>query len=232
MNNQDVPQLIKDIPPLNTLLPNKKPSEKLPYSIIEVITIYCFLYRVYNADLKESLLEVVNNITTISQVLTDSHYYEDLETCLLSLVQRIKNSPAFKNNVDPIRISLSDLKQVVSSRFPKVGCIDDVPMSLLCICDLHNIFTNGLIEVRALKNKTKEMKEKKILYHRITKKLFFMASWLSGYSEVLKSMSKNIEALQRKLCTYWDSVHEDKKIIEQNIQRLHDKKKARLIEEL
>ena len=224
--------MIKDIPPLNALLPNKRPSEKLPYSIIELITIYCFLYRVYNAEFKESLLEVVNSFTTLSPVLSDSHYYEDLEACILSLVQRIKISPAFKDNVDPIRISLSDLKQIVSSKFPKVGCIDDVPMSLLCICDLHSLFKNGLMEIKALKEKTKEMKERKILYHRITKKLLFMASWLSGNNEVLKCISKDIEALQKKLCTYWDSVHEDKKIIEQNIWRLHEKKKSRLIEEL
>ena len=223
--DQGAPRLIEDIPPLKVLLPNKRPSQKLQFSITELVTIYCFIYRVYNAELKESLLEVLDSILTLSPVLTDNHCYENLETCIMSLIQRIKRSPEFKNNVDPIRVSLSDLNKIISSNFPTEHCKDDTPMSLLCISDLYNLFENGMLRIKGMKQRTSEMKERKILYHRITKKLLFMASWLSENSYVMKGNAGDIETLQRELLVYWESMDEDRKLVEQHIQQLRGKKK-------
>jgi len=223
--DQDAPKLIKDIPPLNILLPNKRPSEKLQFSIIELLAIYCFIYRVYNAELRESLLEVLDSIIALSPVLTNNHCYENVETCIMSLMQRIKRSPEFKDYVDPIRVSLNDLNKIISSNFPTEHCKDNTPMSLLCISDLHNLFESGLHTIKGMKERTSEMKERKIFYHRITKKLLFMASWLSENSYVMKGNAGDIETLQRELLIYLDSMNEDKKLVEQHIQQLHGKKK-------
>ena len=231
MPNENTPELMKDIPSMAALLPKKRPSEKLLYSVIELVTLYCFLYRVYNGELKDSLFEVLDNFINLSSVLADSHYYQDLETCVKSLVQSIKSSPAFKENIDPVRISLSDLRRVVSSTC-RGNYMGEVPMSLLCISELYSLFTNGLVEIKVLKKRTHEMKERKILYHKITKKLLFMASWLLENNETVKRSSNHIEALQKELCMHWDSVNEHRRIVEESIKQMHDKRKLQLIEEL
>lgn len=230
--DKDVPSLIQNISTLKDLLPNKQPSDKMSYNIIEVITLYCFLYRVYNGELKESLLEVLDTLISLSRVLADNCLYESTDICLRSLVHKIKGLPSFKDNVDPVQVSLSDLKTVLNSKCATNSGKDEVPMSLLCIADLYNLFTAGVNELKQLKKKTNESKEKKNLYFRISKKLLFMATWLTEKSTELKQLSCEVETLQMELCTYWETIKEEKKIIENKIGQIRENRKASLIEEL
>lgn len=227
-----MPEPIQNIAALKDLLPNKKPSEKLAFSVAEVIALYCFLYRVYNGELKDSLLEVTDTMTELSPVLSENYFYETLTVCLKSLIQRIKSMPSFKDHVEPVRVSLSDLQKVVTSFCPGRNSVDQMPMSVLCISDIYHLFTAGLKEIESLKSRRSETKKKKNLYHKISRKLLFMASWLTENTNEMVNMKLRIESLQKELCNYWDTVMEEKKIVEKKIDQLREKKENRLIEEL
>ena len=186
----------------------------------------------YNGELRESLLEVLDCISNLSPVLSENHYYDDLEICLKTLLQRIKGNSLFKDNIDPIKITLNDLNIVVTSVYEVQKCSDAIPMPILCISDLYNLFTNGVKQLKVLKEKTTELKERKVIYHRIAKKLLFMASWLTENNNLIKRTNKSIKAIEKELSTYWNTVEEEKKIIEEKIEQLREKKNTKLIEEM
>ncbi|XP_065057025.1 zinc finger HIT domain-containing protein 2-like [Rhopilema esculentum] len=229
------PRLLQKIEPLNILLPNKVPSPVIPFNICEVIITYCFVYRLYNGELQESTQEALDTILELSPVMKDSHYYTDVEYCLRLFVQRVKSSVSLKDALDPVHEPFDDLFMIISS-YSWVELEDKnkklVATSVLCVSDLHSLFKNAAMELTRTKNKTKEEKEKKKLYQKVTKKLYFLASWLVENQHTLSCLEGKIKDVKSKVTAYWEGVKEERKEFETFLNEKRNNTEKQIIEEL
>ena len=229
------PRLISKIEPLKILLPNKVPSPVIPFNICEVIITYCFVYRLYNGELQESTQEVLDTILELSPVLKDNHSYTNVECCLKLFVQRVKSSLSLKDALDPVHEPFDDIFMMISS-YSLVELEGKnkklVATSVLCVSDLYSLFKNAVLELTRAKDKTNKEKEKKKLYQKVTKKLYFLASWLVENQDTLSCLKEKVKYVKSKVIAYWESVKEERKEFEIFLNEKRNNTEKQLIEEL
>ena len=229
-SDTEIPKQIDDLKPIDEILPGKSPSPSMPYNISEVIAVYVFVYRLYNGELLESLDEVLRTVLEISWVLQRNDFYEDMDSCLSSFVNKIKENASFSETVDPVEISLHDLSIILS--MGGIKAIENDTPTILSISHLHELFLRRIKEIEKQKPKTTELRQKKKKYFQITKKLHFMACWLQENHSQIAKLQTSVMATRGRLSEYWKDVKKQTELIEKRIDKLRDSRKSELIEQL
>ncbi|KAJ3451736.1 zinc finger hit domain containing protein 2 protein fon -related [Anaeramoeba flamelloides] len=87
-------QVLLKIPTLQTLLPNKKPSELLKYNLVDLIYCSAYLTRKYNCEIlsKDSRSEISQHFLEISGVIGSNSVFKSAQQAIDNCLQNVAKS--------------------------------------------------------------------------------------------------------------------------------------------
>ena len=208
-----IPVPIKDLPAIGQMLGSKQPDPSVKYSVLSTVLSYCFLMRLYNGDLLDTLPQSVELLLAICPVLQKTVVYNSTDECICAFLTYIQTDVSLSQSIDPVEMTLVDVKTIFCS-----------PSAVEALSDLHDILKKS----RKFFKVSNEVDYSQILLLAM-KKLKFLASYANGYTEELQNIDSYLGDIRGRFLKERQLMKDGKVLIENNMDKLKPKL---LIEEI
>ncbi|KAH9491879.1 hypothetical protein Btru_029762 [Bulinus truncatus] len=237
LNNEDkIPNLLTDVPDINSLLKNKHPSANLRFDLINILFSYAYVSRIHNGLHLECPLDSCQVLLNTSDVLHDQLTCSSLgEAILKSLESLYKEEKLSKSYSFQFHMTLlEDVKILISG---PASC-KSLTFMMAAVSDVLQLLRMTLSIIKKELKNCGELKSLRSQVFKAEKKVVFLLSWLQRFgmgmhnllpllqfeietrqsesesvSEIKSTVETNIDALKPPVATQ-DSKQEKKKIVE------------------
>ena len=220
-----VPQLLKTIPHLSTLIKSKVPSSQTKYSLVNILYCYIYICRLYNGCHCDFVQEAVDRLWKMSAVLFHSVNFSSLDAALRSAVEASQQD---KELFCSEEFSLSVIEDVLlllkgSETGSGTGLVE------LALSDTHRLFAKALkLSKNAPQENTKSNDGSKSLW-LAKKKVLFMLSWFRENKEECSSLAPFLPVIKEAMKSDMRQLQEEKSKVQQSRNKSSRKK---LIEQI
>ncbi|CAL1545840.1 unnamed protein product [Lymnaea stagnalis] len=180
-NEEEMPNIIADIPDVNMLLKNKQPSSDVRFDLINILFAYSFVTRIHNGCHFEcpmdSTQDLFESCTVLQDQLTCSSTGEAIQKGLDCLYKKNKS----ENSSHEFYLTLlEDVKMLVSGP----GTVHSLTFMSSALSDLILLLKTSMTVVKKeLKSQeaSEDLNSFKSKLFKSEKKLTFLLSWLQRY---------------------------------------------------
>ena len=218
------PTVLSTIPPLDSLLRGKTPSECISYNVCNVLYGFAYTARLYNGDLAAIPNDCVDCILTLSSALQRGNFSNAVDAVNAGIIAaQNKRHSYFVSSQFSVAV-VQDVVQLISSRNQKYV--------LIALSEAWRFFKSAKRE--SSRNATKaEQSERKQMLFAVLKKLEFLLSWSLQHHSTLCVVVPQLEVEFCRLSSELVNHEQLKTEIESHLHELKPKSENKpLIEEL
>lgn len=221
-----VPDIESDIPDINALLKNSKPSSNCRFDVLNILVSYVFMARLHNGGHAECPVDSLQDLLDVCIVFEKSHSCtsvgEAVQLALDSITKKMKDSERYGNHFN---ISLlKDLKILVSGP----GKNSSLTFMAAALSDIFRLLKNAQsILKRELRDKVREggwdlsdLKGLKSSMLKAERKTLFLLSWLQRYGMGIHQAELLLQFEIETRESQVEDVQEMKSIVEENLDKL------------
>jgi len=175
-----IPKITENLPPLLALT-KAKPSPYLSHNLIDILYSYCYMFRLFNADIQADLEESLKCIYELSAVIRTNAVFQSTTSCLESSIEA-SVKPAYKVSIGFSIAALQDVAKVLKCKAFVLSALSD------------------LLESYKLKSTSKEGTTRQpSKLDRAQKKMYFYLVWANEQTELLfKVLASEVETEYNK----------------------------------
>ncbi|KAK3107832.1 hypothetical protein FSP39_023131 [Pinctada imbricata] len=230
--SSNLPNIVKDIPDIATLLKNSKPSADLKNNVINILYAYAFVCRLHNGDHMTSCVESAKDLLAVSEVLDQNVVCTSGPQAVQYCMKQIQQNPALRVPQDFQASVIHDVIALLkgpsnSEPLKFVLCALSQVHDIICKCQRterkdsksHNGEGHSVLDRKMLSG--------------LKKKLKFLLGWTERFGMALHSL---IPELQLEYCAVQSDLSEQgqtQEAVEKNLPNLRRKSPGKpLIQEL